>query len=343
MQRLVTAITVLVVGLASAPAAPAQNSDARAIIEKAVQAQGGTEKLTRADAVHRKIKGVFVSDNFKFTGETWSDKDNRLKILLRGDDDGNPELRLLVQNGADGWNSYNGIVWPFDEAMKKRMEKSAHADKVVGLISLLRDQGYTLTVLGDSTVKNTEVVGVKVQFAKQNDVALYFDKATGLLIKAAYRTTDVNTNQEMFQEVYYSDFHKHDPGVETLQAHKQATDNAALLKFLRERIPTKAEREQIAHLIGKLGDVKFAIRQKATVELQKLGYKAAPQLRQASASSDLEVVRRAEQLLETLAKGQEMGLTTAVVRVLAGRHPPEVQRSGEPGNPGRSDCDQGGG
>jgi hypothetical protein len=327
MQRLLTIITVAVLLWARPTGASAQDGDAKAIIQKALQAQGGVDKLTSPDGSYRKIKGVFYSDNFKFTGESWNETGNRLKIVLRGADDNDPQLRILVQNGAAGWNGYNGFVWAFDEPMKKRMAKSAYADKVTGLVSLTRDKGYTLTILPASTVKGTMAVGVKVRHANQNDVDLYFDKTRGLLIKSAYHVVDFNTNQDTFQEVYYSNFQVCDPmaaDLQTLQSQKQATDHAALLKFLQDRIPTRQESEQIAISIDKLGDVKFATRQKASTELQKWGSKAAAQLRKLLTHDDREVARRAEQLLDTLAKGSEPALTAAVLRVLALRHPEDT-------------------
>jgi hypothetical protein len=323
MQRLPT-ITIAVLLLARPCAALAQDEGAKAIIQKALQAQGGIDKVTTPAGSYRKIKGVFYSDNFKFTGESWNQTGNRLKIVLHGADDNDPQLRIIVQNGASGWNGYNGFVWPFDEPMKKSLAKSAYVDKVTGLVSLLRDKGYTLTVLPASNVKGTMAAGVKVRFANQNDVELYFDKTRGLLVKSAYHVVDINTNQDKFQEVYYSNFQLCDPlaaELQTLQGHKQAADHAALLKFLHDRIPAKEDSDQIALSIAKLGDVKFATRQKASAELQKWGSKAAAQLRKLLTHEDPEVVRRAEQLLDTLAKGSEPALTTAVLRVLALRHP----------------------
>lgn len=76
------------------------------------------------------------------------------------------------------------------------------------------------------------------------------------------------------------------------------------LKLIREGfrpskkpIPVKRIRE----LIGKLGDAKFAVRQKASAALLKIGAPAEPQLRAALAkASELEVKRRIEVLLKFL-------------------------------------------
>jgi hypothetical protein len=315
-------------GLCWIPAATAQESDARAVIEKAIMAQGGLEKLTKAKAGYRKIKGVFHLENdkqgdFKFTGESYSDAANRLKIIMRGTDD-NPELHVMVVEDDKGWRSYNDRIIDFDDKEKVRLRRGSHADKVAGLVTLLRDKGYTLTLLGPSKVKDTAVVSVKVQYAAMPDISLFFDKNSGFLIKTAYRHMDVHTNQEFLQEVYYSRFEPFDPAAEavkTLTAAKRSSDGPDLIKSLRQRVPDKEDRERMEVLIAELGRTSYSARQKASAALQKYGARAAGQLRLALKSQDREVVRRAEQLLDQIAQNQEAVLATAVVRLLAVRKP----------------------
>jgi hypothetical protein len=340
MHGLVILGTVAVLSVRT-PTAAAQESEARGIVEKAVQAVGGIDKHARSNGSYYKIKGVFPSDDplfhFTFVCEAWSDGGSRFKNVMCGQDDHLGEIYTLVRNGANSWHSPSGHVQQLDEVKRKRLEKLAHPSKVCGLVTLLRDKGYTLTVVGDSTVKGAKVVGIKVQCPNYHDTFLYFDKNSGLLVKSAYRMADFSTGQEVLQEVFYSDYRALNPialELRTLEARKQSADGAALLALLRARIPTGTECEEIARLVAKLGHVKFASRQKAMTELQRFGAKAAAQLREAAKSDDPEVARRAEQLLEALAKGQESAgqqtsgpeapLVIAALRVLAMRRPAEA-------------------
>jgi hypothetical protein len=307
--------------------APAQDPTARALIDKAIQAQGGYDILSRAVAGYHKIKGVFPSDKpderLKFTGESWGDASNRAKYILRGDDD-NPGVRIMVVEETKGWRSYEGVVLDFDEKFQARMRKASYADKVASLVALVRDKGYTLIPLGESKVKGTTVLGVKVQYAGMPDIQLFFDKASGLLIKTAYRLNDLDTNKEFLQEVYYGNFVQFDPAAEplaVLQAAKRDADGPALLRLLQDRIPTKDERERIDLLILELGRASFSVREKASGALKTFGPKAAGQLRGAVKSDDKEIARRATVLLDQLSQGDEPGLARAVVRLLAVRKP----------------------
>jgi hypothetical protein len=301
----------------------AQGKDARAIIDKAILAQGGLETLLKAEAGYRKVKGTFNSDNFEFTGDSYSDNGNRLKISLRGTR-ANSEVRILVMDGTKGWTSFNGAVFEFDEKQQTRMRRASHADKVAGLISLVREKGYRLTVLGESKLGQSLLVGIKVEYAGMPDMQLYFDKDTGFLVKTRYLVIDQDTDQEVVQEVYYSKFEIFDPAAEPLEilnAAKVSSANDALLKFLEERIPDKEERLKIQLQLPELGRASYAARQRASAALQKFGPKAAAYLREAAKSEDREVVRRAEQLLDQIGQTNEPAWTAAVVRLLAVRRP----------------------
>ena len=300
------------------------STDPLAVIEKSVQAQGGMGNLLRATAGYRKVKGVFHSDNFKFTGESYSDASNRVKITLRGGDANFPEVRVMViEDDGSGWASYDGAVFDFDAKLQKRMRKGSYADKVSGLVSLLRDKGYSLQFAGETKVKDAFAASVKVRYAGMPEITLYFDKVTRMLIKTAYIMEDLDTGKEFLQEVYYSQFEEFNPeadSLKTLAEAKQAVETPSLLAFLKARIPTKETLKEIDLLIIELGRSAFSAREKASAALAKIGPVAAGPLRLAAKSPDLEVARRADQLLQKLAPTDSF-LATAVVRVLAARKP----------------------
>src|SRR2546430_1038610 len=60
--------------------------DARAIIERAVQAVGGLDKISQVKAAHRKSKGVYHSDSWAFTSESFSQSPDRIKIVQKSID-----------------------------------------------------------------------------------------------------------------------------------------------------------------------------------------------------------------------------------------------------------------
>jgi hypothetical protein len=312
----------LVLGLGGR--AYAQAPEPKALIDKAIKAQGGLEKLGRSVASHRKSKGAFLTDGFTFTGESFSEPGNRRRIFLQGKVKDAPATRLLVLDGKKGWINYDGATFDLDAAFLDRLEKSVYADRVCGLVTLVKDKGYTLSGLGESQVKGRPAFGVRVQSEGKPDVLLYFDKESGLLVKSSNRVMDVNLNREVNQEVYYFDYRVFDPGAadeQSLRAAKVGSDGPSLLDFLRKRIPAEGDQVKIKDLVIKLGNRSFSVRQKATAELKQMGLKAAPLLRQAARDGDAEMARRAAQCLQELVGGPDQALTAAVARLIALRRP----------------------
>jgi cyclophilin family peptidyl-prolyl cis-trans isomerase/HEAT repeat protein len=108
---------------------------------------------------------------------------------------------------------------------------------------------------------------------------------------------------------------------ETLKAAGLGTDDAALIDFFRSKTLMDGDRDQIAALISDLGDDDFAVREKASSELVKIGEKAVSLLRQAKDSRDVEVARRAEACLGKIGHKHEPALVAAAARLLAARRP----------------------
>lgn len=103
----------------------------------------------------------------------------------------------------------------------------------------------------------------------------------------------------------------------------QGTAGGRLLDHLRQRTPSREEREKVETLIRRLGDDTFDVREQATTELLALGPIATALLRQAARSADPEVARRAESCLRKLAAARPSTLAPATAaRLLAYRRPP---------------------
>jgi hypothetical protein len=324
VRQLLLALFVLV--LSPGPALLAAD-DPHAIIERAVKALGGLERIQQVKALYRRSRGSYPREGAVFTAETFSQDPGRLKIIHRSSDPDAPSVRILVLEGEKGWTSWNGFVQDIDEQMQARFRRARHADKVAGLTALLRDKEkrYTLTALGASQVKGKPAVGVKVSSPGQPDMSLFFDTASGLLVKTAQRVTEPRVDNDSLQEWYYTNYKEIDPAgpdEALLKAAKLDVSGPALLALLKQRTPGPESGAHIAELIKQLSAPAFRTRSKATEELKKLGPQAANQLREALKSTDREVVRRAEQCLNHYARHRETPLVPAAVRLIALRRPP---------------------
>jgi HEAT repeat protein len=98
-----------------------------------------------------------------------------------------------------------------------------------------------------------------------------------------------------------------------------ATTNDGLLEFLRKRTLNDNDQEYLKNLIRQLGDDSFQVRERASSQLLTRGAAAEPLLRTALQSSDIEVVRRAEECLRLLKRGAGAAVPAAVARLLGHR------------------------
>lgn len=305
-------------------AAQTDQDKARALIDKAIQAQGGLERLGKNVGVHGRFKGVHwearpLADADWFRGEYYSQGPAKLRLILDFKAD---NRRILIYNQGKAWMQYDGFTQELDEDFVKRLTRANHVDRVAGLITLVRNKGFTFTLLGESMVEKTAVVGVKVSAEAQPDVSLYFDKATGLLKKSAHRASEFEGDKEVLHEVVYEDYRLLDVAAaddKLLADAGRKTTGPELLAALRAATPDAAARNAIQDLIAQLGAKSFAARQQATKGLIKHGIRAAALLQQARKVADVEVARRAENCLERL--GKEFTLLAATVRLVAARKP----------------------
>ncbi len=100
------------------------------------------------------------------------------------------------------------------------------------------------------------------------------------------------------------------------------SDGPALLSLLHEHTLTPQLRRKIKEHIHKLGDDQFSIREAAAKELFALGRVTLPQLREAIASRDPEIVLRSRILIDRIEQDPSRRLPSAAVRLLALRKPP---------------------
>jgi hypothetical protein len=108
---------------------------------------------------------------------------------------------------------------------------------------------------------------------------------------------------------------------QTLKAADVPTTDQGLLEFFRRRTLAEPDRDRMKTLVAQLGDDSFAVREKASAALVALGNVAEPLLRQALNSTDIEVVRRAEDCLRMIKSGFSLAVPMAAARMVARRKP----------------------
>jgi hypothetical protein len=326
MRNLTAPCLVLAFALGGAGLTRADDSP-RALVEKAVKALGGEELLSRRVAEQTRYKGAFVglpgaAGGVDVTGEMWSQPGSRRLTLVLALPGQGTTVTTVVHNGK-GWEDDNGTLRDLDADEVKELMVLDHVERVLTLVPLLKDQEFTLEGVGKSKVDGAEVFGVKVSAAGHPEVLLSFDPATGYPKRVEY--PEKSKGQVRKMAIVFDDYRELQPEAaeeRALKAAKVGTDGAALLEFLRGRVPREADRENVKRWIKQLGDDSSEVREQATQELMRLGSAARGELRRAAKDDDVEVSRRAQRCLDKIAEGEGPDALPAALRLVAIKRPP---------------------
>ena len=196
----------VVIGV-SVPVRADDAADARALVDKAIKAQGGQEKLAKLNAHVIKFKGNFhgMGQAIPMSGEITTQGNDKVKVDVEIDAGG---MKIRVVNvfvGDKGWNKVGDMLMELDKDQIAEAKAQAYSGWV-GTLAPLVAKEFKLSTIGEMEVEKKPALGVKVKREGQRDVDLYFDKESGLLVKFEYRVKDEGSGQEVTEENFPSDY-----------------------------------------------------------------------------------------------------------------------------------------
>jgi hypothetical protein len=211
MRKLLLSSWAIIVLLVPAAAARADD-EPKALIEKAIKAAGGEEKLAGIKALRVKSKGniEILGQSLPFTSEGVQQLSGQLKSTVNLDFMGQNLSVIQVFDGKKGWIKVMDNVMELDGDLLKEMKQQLHNARVNTLVPLLKDKAFTLALLGEIKVNDKPALGVKVSAKDFRDMDLYFDKETGLMVKTVFQALDTTTMKEVSREMILSDFKETD-------------------------------------------------------------------------------------------------------------------------------------
>ena len=185
-------------------AAPAD--EAQAIIERAIKAHGGLERLNRVHADRVANKGVLIVNGREtpFLAETTVQMPSQFRnvIHLQGD---RKTVFVQILNGDKIYFTIDGQPQKVDENLSAEVHETMQLNQAVRLVPLVMDKAYVLEPLGEVTIDGQAAVGVKATAKGRREVRLFFNKETGLLVKTEHSIDD-GVGKEIQQEEYYTNF-----------------------------------------------------------------------------------------------------------------------------------------
>jgi hypothetical protein len=204
--------------------------EAQAIIDKAIKAHGGAEKIDKFKAAQTKGKGKLeLMGGLDIEQESSIQAPDKLKEVVHLEVMGQKVTVITVFNGTKGWININGQTMDMDEKIVAAIKDALHMMSYLRL-SGLKDKKVELTALGEVKVNDRPALGLKIASKGNKDINLYFDKETGLLAKLEYRMTDPLSGQEVNEERIILEYQDND-GLKTAKKLLVNRDGKKYLEF----------------------------------------------------------------------------------------------------------------
>jgi hypothetical protein len=205
--------------------------EARAILEKAIKAHGGADKIAKEKATQTKTKGTLeLSGGLSFTEET-SIQPNRLKSVVQLEV-GNQTIKIVtVFDGKNAWVQAQGNTMELTGKILDEVKESSYLASL-STYAFLKDKEYEVSSIGEIKVNNRPAVGVKVAHKGHRDINFFFDKQTGLLAKMERQMVDPMTETDVTEERIITEYQE----VDGLKVAKKALVNRDGKKYVEAEV-----------------------------------------------------------------------------------------------------------
>lgn len=223
------ALAFAVVAAAGLPAR-ADDKDPNAIVDKAIKAAGGEEKLKKLVAISLKTKATvtFNGDDNPLTSQATYQGLDRYRNDFEIEFQGNNVKGAVVLNGDKGWRKFGDQTSPMDDdALANEKHQVALQVLPVKLV-VLKEKGYKLEAAGEQKVGDKPAAGVKVTCPGGKDLTIYFDKESGLPVRTVSKVVGFD-GQEFTMETTISDYKEFD-GIKKATKAESKRDGEAFIK-----------------------------------------------------------------------------------------------------------------
>lgn len=220
----------------------------QAVIERAVAAHGGGERLGKFKAVRTKVKGmVDIGAEVPFTWDIVWQSPQKIRITAELEAGGQKIGFVQGYDGERAWGSANGAVAEVAGKKLEELQAQIQLRRVLTLAPLLADKSFKLTAVDDVVIDNRPAAGVKVGARGQRDITLYFDKKSNLLLRVDRLVLDDAKMETVPQQDVLSDYREID-GVQTAfkEVWSRGGKQIAVLNYTEVAYPETVDAQEFA-------------------------------------------------------------------------------------------------
>jgi hypothetical protein len=186
MRRILGTICLAVLVSCLGRPARAADQDVNAILDKAMKALGGEEKLSKVNAISTKAKSVFTfnGNDSEFKTRTTIEGMEHYRGEFDGEFNGNKFSGVTVLNGKKGWRKFGDQdVMDMDDAAVANERRVVYLALVPMLIVPLKSKDFKVEAAGEEKVGDADTVVLKVTPPDGKTFKLFLNKETGLPAK----------------------------------------------------------------------------------------------------------------------------------------------------------------
>lgn len=185
----------------------ADDKDTQAILDKAIKALGGQEKLSKIKAATWKTKGTitFNGNDNQFTNSTTVQGLDRFHSVFEGEFDGNKVTGITVVAKDKGWRQIADNKMELDENALANEKRRVYLQVVPMTLVQLKGKGFKVEAAGEKKVGDKPAVGLKITGPDSKDFTLFFDKESGLPVLMSAKVVGF-MGEEFTQETTFADY-----------------------------------------------------------------------------------------------------------------------------------------
>jgi hypothetical protein len=184
---------------------------AKAIVEKAIKALGGEEKLKKAGSFSWKAKGTisFGGNDNAFTSSATVEGLNHYRGEFEGEFGGNKIHGVTIVNEDKGWRKFGDMKMDFDKDALENEKRTVYLQVIPATILPLTKKEFKVKAAGEEKVGDKQAAVIEVTAPDKKDFKLYFDKESGLPIKTVAKVVGF-MGDEFTQETTLSGYKEFD-------------------------------------------------------------------------------------------------------------------------------------
>lgn len=202
LSTVTAALFVLILG-AQARAADAKD----ALLDKAIKALGGEEKLNKVKAASTVAKGKLTinGEENDFISKSTIQGLDHWRSEFEGEFGGNKIKAVLVVAKNKGWRQFADQTMELDENALANEKRTHYLQVIPGTLLPLKDKSFKVEAAGEKQVGGKAAVGLKVTPPDGKDFTLYLDKDSGLPVMLVAKVVGF-MGDEYTQETTFSDY-----------------------------------------------------------------------------------------------------------------------------------------